>query len=115
MTPTVELMQNTARALCRRALFGDPAYRAMEAEAEALRAQFRNEHPDALCARVLQILDACLALSDMEGDQLFLTGLQMGLELGGLDCLPGDCPPIPPACGGDRPWPSSPPGRSGPG
>lgn len=93
MTPTVELMQNTARMLCRRALSGDPAYRAMEAEAKALRAQFRNEHPDALCGRVLQILDACLALSDMEGDQLFLTGLQMGLELGGLDCLPGDCPP----------------------
>ena len=34
--------------------------------------------------------DACLAVSDMEGEQLFLTGLQMGLELGGLDCLPGD-------------------------
>lgn len=60
MTPTVELMQSTARTLCRRALSGDPEYRAMTAEAEVLRAQFRKEHPDALCARVLQILDACL-------------------------------------------------------
>ena len=93
MTPTVELMQNTALELCRRQLALDPAYRAMAAEAEALRAQFRKEHPDALRARVLRILDACLALSAMEGDQLFLTGLQMGLELGGLDCLPRDMPP----------------------
>lgn len=114
MTPTVELMQNTARTLCRRALSGDPEYRAMTAEAEALRAQFRKEHPDALCARVLQILDACLAVSATEGEQLFLTGLQMGLELGGLDCLPRDMPPIPPACGGDTPWPFSPPGKSEP-
>ena len=88
--PTVELMQNMALALCRRALSGEPEYRALREEAETLRARFRKEHPDALCARVLQIRDACLAVSDMEGEQLFLTGLQMGLELGGLDCLPGD-------------------------
>ena len=114
MTPTVELMQNTARMLCRRALSGGPEYRAMTAEAEVLRAQFRKEHPDALCARVLQILDACLALSAIEGDRLFLMGLQMGLELGGLNCLPADLAATPLICGGDTPWPSSPPGRSEP-
>ena len=31
MTPTVELMQNTALELCRRALSGSPEYRAMSA------------------------------------------------------------------------------------
>lgn len=64
------------------ALSGDPEYRAMTAEAEVLRAQFRKEHPDALCARVLQILDACLAVSDMEGEQLFLTGAPDGSGAG---------------------------------
>lgn len=115
MTPTVELMQNTALTLCRRELSCDPEYRAMQEEAETLRAQFRKQHPKALCARVLQILDACLALSAMEGERLFLMGLQMGLELGGLDCLPRERGPIPPACVGDTPWPSSPPGKSEPG
>ena len=112
MTPTVELMQNTALELCRKELSRDPEYQAMQAE--ALRAQFRKQHPKALCARVLKILDACLALPAMEGERLFLMGLQMGLVLGGLDCLPKDWASIPPACGGDTPWPSSPPGKSGP-
>lgn len=114
MTPTVELMQNTALALCRQELAHDPEYLAARAEADALQAQFRKQHPKALCARVLQILDACLALSAIEGDRLFLMGLQMGLELGGLDCLPPDLAATPLICGGDIPWPSSPRGRSEP-
>ena len=51
--------------------------------------RFRTQHPRnrALVRQVNDLLDAQGNQSEYEGEQWFFLGLQMGLELGGLDRL----------------------------
>ena len=89
-TQTIKLLETGADKLCRHREQYDPELREWVRREETLRQEFfqRHRRNPALRRQVLELLDAAGAVGCLEQEFYFRLGLQMGLELGGLDRFP---------------------------
>ena len=69
----------------------EPEWRQLNERQEQMLTAFQQKHwgNRELIDQVDQMLDDVYTLGEFHGEYQFLLGLQMGLELGSLDCLAG--------------------------
>lgn len=86
---TLRMLEKLAYQYQREKLAQDPECQMMEQHQTALREAFLSAHREdhALIIEVNDILDAQNLLAECRSDFNFSLGLQIGLELGGLDIL----------------------------
>lgn len=86
---TLRMLEKLAYQYQREKLARDPECQMMEQHQAVLREAFLNAHQEdhALILAVNDLLDAQNLLAECRSDFNFFLGLQIGLELGGLDIL----------------------------
>lgn len=88
MNDALNFISNSAEQLCMEALELDERYCRLKRERHDLWARLRERYSPEVCDAILDMVDAENLVRAMEADRLFFMGLQMGLELGGLDVFP---------------------------
>lgn len=88
---TLCMLERIAYQYQREKLKKEPGYQALAQHQTALQEAFLNAHQDdhALILKVNDMLDAQNLLAECQNEFTFYLGLQIGLELGGLDILRG--------------------------
>ena len=89
LNPTQKALSGLAWRLLNQHAARDPELVRQTQTCKALWASFRRAHrrDSALIRAVSDLLDAESLLGEIRGEYQFFLGLQMGLELGGLDNL----------------------------
>lgn len=90
MNKTQLLLLDTARRLAEEHETTNPERRQYRREFDSAYREFRQRHRrnKLLVQEVNGLLDARTGVEETEAEYHFLLGLQMGLEMGGLDALP---------------------------
>jgi hypothetical protein len=90
--PTLELLRQLSTHLVREWMARDTYGCELQAQVKTLDCAFkaRHRHNETLIWEVNDLLDAYLLQVDYASEHRFCLGLQMGLELGGLQAMPGE-------------------------